>query len=70
MIPVKLQLVLFAILVFLIVSSPVTYKLTNVVTSKVGLTTIQGGAPTRGGIFLHSIVFGLLMYGYLMTFQM
>jgi len=69
MIPVKLQLVLFSILVFLIVSSPMTYKLTTMVTSNVGFVTIQGESPTKLGIFLHALVFGLLMYFYLLTFK-
>ncbi|AGE59793.1 hypothetical protein ATCVTN60342_533L [Acanthocystis turfacea Chlorella virus TN603.4.2] len=69
MIPAKLQLVLFASLVFMIVSNPMTYKLTNIVTSRNGLVLIHGDAPTRWGIFLHAIVFGLILYTYLMTFQ-
>ena len=70
MIPAKLQLVLFAVLVFLIVSNPMTYKLTNMVTSRNGLVLITGDAPTRWGIFLHSLVFGLILYAYLQTFQL
>ncbi|AGE50201.1 hypothetical protein ATCVCanal1_483L [Acanthocystis turfacea Chlorella virus Canal-1] len=70
MIPAKIQIVLFSILVFMIVSSPMTYKFTNAIASKVRFTTVHGDSPTRGGIFLHAVVFGLLMYGYLMTFQM
>ena len=69
MLSVKLQLVLFSVLVFLIVSNPMTYKLTTMVTSNIGFVTIQGEAPTKMGIFLHALVFGLLMYGYLLTFK-
>jgi hypothetical protein len=70
MIPAKLQLVLFSILVFLIVSNPMTYKITNMVTSRNGLVLITGDAPTRWGILVHAIVFGLILYAYLQTFQL
>lgn len=70
MIPAKLQLVLFSVLMFLIVANPMTYKLTNLVTSRNGLVLINGEAPTRWGIFVHALVFGMILYAYLQTFQL
>lgn len=43
--------------IFLLVSLPWTYSLTN----KLGLKTLSGsGCPSLRGIFMHAAVFGLL----------
>ena len=71
MLPVKVQLVLFTILVTLIVSAPATYRVTDMIIGKplkmpfLGAGMIQ---PTSTGILVHALVAGLLMYLYLMTF--
>jgi hypothetical protein len=70
MIPVKMQLVLFTILITLIVSAPATYKLTNTfigVPLKMPFVVMESPSPI--GIFVHSIVAGLLMFAYLSTFR-
>lgn len=70
MIPVKVQLVLFTILVTIIVSAPATYKVTN---QFIGLPLkypfVMVGQPTPIGILAHSLVAGILMYLYLLTFR-
>jgi hypothetical protein len=49
-----------AILLFFIISHPMTYRLTN---SLVGGLTTMAGAPTTLGLVLHSLVFGAIVYG-------
>ena len=70
MIPVKVQLVLFTILVTLIVSAPATYKMTDTfIGSPLRIPFVVGGAPSTTGILVHSLVAGILMYLYLLTFR-
>lgn len=69
MIPIKLQLVLFVILVFMIVSSPMTYGITNKFIGMPLGFSLYSGEPTRLGIFIHAIVAGLLTWLYLQTFK-
>ena len=47
-------------LLFIVLSMPFMYKLTNIVFSKVNLITMQGNAPTMQGIVLHGVVAGVL----------
>lgn len=66
---VSLQLPLFVALVFLIISSPFVYKMTNQLstqTVKVQLAD-STGAPTRAGMIVHGLVVFAIMYGYLKT---
>lgn len=71
MIPVKMQLVLFTILITLIVSAPATYKLTDAfIGSPLKMPFLVLGMPSPVGIFVHSLVAGLLMLAYLSTFRM
>ena len=52
-----------AVLLFFIVSHPMTYRLTDFLLSGVvGNTTNFTGSPTTFGLILHSIVFGLITY--------
>jgi hypothetical protein len=70
MIPVKLQLVLFVMLVFLIVGSPITYKTTDSFIGKaLGVPFVVVGTPTTYGLLVHSLVAGLLTWVYLTTFK-
>lgn len=71
MIPVKVQLVLFTILITLIVSAPATYKVTDML---IGTPLnmpflVMGSSPSPIGIIVHALVAGLLMYLYLLTFR-
>lgn len=50
-----------AALVFLVVSSPVVYNLVQSIFG--GLFTVAvKGCPTVAGLFLHTVVFGLVVY--------
>ena len=49
-------------LLFIIVTSPVLYKLTNTVTSPLGLKTADAtGKASNVGVVIHSIVFVFLL---------
>ena len=54
----KLKYSFMAALIFFIVSSPETYKLTN----KVVKTSVNG-CPTTTGLLLHAVVFMVVVYG-------
>jgi hypothetical protein len=49
-----------AILVFYIISHPLTYRLTN---SVLGGLASSSGCPTSLGLIVHSLVFGAVVYG-------
>ena len=67
----RTQLALYAALVFLVVGSSATYGLTDSIVGRVGLDlTDARGLPTRLGLFVHALVAGGLVYGYLHTFSM
>lgn len=57
---------LFAALVFIIVSSPVTYKATNSLTSSVIKVRLSdaAGNPNNVGLVTHALVFFLAMWGF------
>lgn len=67
----KLQLTLFSILVFLVVSSPQLYNLTDAYIARpLGLTFQDAdGLATTPGMIVHALVAGLLVNLYLMTFK-
>lgn len=67
----KLQLTLFSILVFLVVSSFRLYDLTDTFIAKpLGLEfQDKDGYPTNVGMIVHALVAGLLTNLYLMTFK-
>jgi len=47
-------------LIFLLVASPFMYKLTS---SVFGSSIASRGCPTLTGLFLHTAVFGLIIFG-------
>jgi hypothetical protein len=51
-------------LLFIVISSPLTYKIVeNTLTAPLGVKITQaGGSPSRIGLILHAIVFGLLVH--------
>lgn len=59
-------------LLFFVVSSPFTYKLVDSLVGGLVSSTVpqlyhtlkvaEGGSPTTYGLFLHSVVFGLVAY--------
>lgn len=70
MLPVKVQLVLFTILITLIVSAPATYKVTDMlIGTPLKMPFVMMNAPSTTGILVHALVAGLLMYLYLLTFN-
>jgi hypothetical protein len=53
-----------SMLLFLIVSSPFTYRCTNSLLSGVmGRLADSSGCPTTLGLAVHTVVFGLCVYG-------
>ena len=59
----KLSATIQSIIVFIIVSLPFTYKLTNrLLGGIVGRLADSSGCPTALGLFIHAIVFGLIIY--------
>ena len=71
MLSVKMQLVLFSILAFIVIGSPSVYHLTDkFVGQKIGFPYVTPfGAPTPAGLLVHSLVFGLAVWLYLRTFR-
>lgn len=56
----KLLISVFAVLLFLIVSLPQTYKLTNKIFKN---TSDEYGCPTMAGLAIHTVVFFVLVFG-------
>jgi hypothetical protein len=59
----KLLISVFSLLLFVIVSLPEMYKLTNKIFGRWKPTCDSKGCPTTYGFFIHSIVFFLLVLG-------
>jgi len=60
----KISATLQSIVVFLIISSPFTYKLTNgLLGGIIGKLADGSGCPTMLGLIVHSLVFGLIVWG-------
>lgn len=58
----KLYITVIIAIIFIIVSSPFVYRLTN----KVGLHTCDSnGCPTLLGLSIHTVVFAVLVYVFL-----
>lgn len=52
-----------SIIIFLIVSLPFTYKTTNrLLGGVVGRLADSSGCPTPLGLFIHALVFGIIVY--------
>ena len=52
-----------AVIVFLVVSLPLTYRITNrLLGGIVGKLAEPSGCPTGRGLFVHAVVFGLIVY--------
>ncbi len=60
---VKLSATIQSIIIFIIVSLPFTYKLTNRLLGEiVGRLADSSGCPTTMGLIIHAVVFGLIIY--------
>jgi len=56
-----------SILLFVIISLPYTYKLTdNLLGGLIGRLADGSGCPTTLGLLVHSLVFGLIVYGLML----
>ena len=55
-----------SVIIFILVSLPFTYKLTNrILGGIIGKLADASGCPTRLGIFAHSLVFGAIIYSFM-----
>lgn len=52
---------LYMILLFLLIASPMMYKVTNKLTELIGWESSDDGCANWSGLLLHAIVFGLLV---------
>jgi hypothetical protein len=53
-----------AVLLFFIIANPFTYRLTNsLLGGLLGRLADPSGCPTSTGLIVHSVVFGLIVYG-------
>jgi hypothetical protein len=60
----KISATIQSIIVFLIISAPFTYKLTNsLLGGIIGKLADGSGCPTMLGLIVHSLVFGLIVWG-------
>ena len=64
----KLQTALIAALVFYIVSSPITYSLTEKLFGSWTKLADHTGSPTGLGLVVHTMVFGLVTYGLMLAY--
>ena len=72
MVSYKVKSALVAALLFYVISSPFTYKMVDKLVGKVVELVIpsmafwfkvaESGCPTNYGLFVHSVVFGLVTY--------
>jgi len=59
----KVRITLLSVLIFLLVSAPVTYKFTNSIFGGTAVMASNGSyCPTGFGLLLHTLVFGLITY--------
>jgi hypothetical protein len=60
---VKITATIHSIIIFILVSLPLTYRLTNrLLGGFIGKLADPSGCPTHLGLFVHSLVFGLIIY--------
>jgi hypothetical protein len=61
---------LLGALIFLLLSLPIVYRLTDVVFGSIGANTMaENGAPTYFGLFLHFVVHFLIIFGIMKLFE-
>ena len=64
----KAQTALIAALTFYIISSPITYTITQGIFGRWFLVADHTGAPTGQGLLLHTAVFGLVTYWMMVVY--
>jgi hypothetical protein len=50
-----------ASIIFVLLNAPTTYKITNSITKKIGFSIYTNNGPNLWGVFIHGIIFFLLM---------
>jgi hypothetical protein len=65
----KWQITLFSAFIFLLVVNPYTYKITNMIFSKLLGPIASNGCPTMMGLMLHTVVY-ILLVRYSMELQL
>ncbi len=61
---IKIFATVQSVILFLIISLPFTYNLTNSLLGGIlGKLATSTGCPTTLGLFIHAIVFGFIIYG-------
>ncbi len=61
---IKIYATVQSVILFLIISLPFTYNLTNSLLGGIlGKLATSTGCPTTLGLFIHAIVFGFIIYG-------
>lgn len=55
----------YSALVFFLVANPETYKLSQMLFGRL-FTTAIGGCPTPTGLFIHSIIFFIILLGIML----
>jgi hypothetical protein len=56
-----------AVLLFFIIANPFTYRLTNsLLGGLIGRLSDPSGCPSSTGLIVHSVVFGLIVYGLML----
>ena len=61
---IKIFATVQSVILFLIISLPFTYMLTNRLLGGIlGKLATSTGCPTTLGLFIHAIVFGFIIYG-------
>ena len=64
----KQSATLQAVFLFFLISNPFTYRLTNsLLSGLIGRLSDPSGCPTSKGIVVHSVVFGLIVYGLMLV---
>ena len=58
----KLLISILSGFLFLVMSSPITYKIMNILTLKAGFDIEIGGCPNFKGLALHSIIFVVVVF--------
>ena len=59
----KARYSLYSAIVFFIIASPFVYKLVDKILGSFVRIVNSSGCPTYAGVFIHAIVFGLVVFG-------
>jgi hypothetical protein len=63
----KISATIQSMIIFIIISLPITYKTTNSILGNIiGKLADHSGCPTTLGLIVHSIVFGLIIFGLML----